>query len=128
MKIGNFSKQKGLSFWGFVWGAAMVVCMSYILILSIPPYLDNRKLYYALESLAEEPGVLRMQRHSMISLLNKKLNIDYADDIVNLNNAFRVRNVDGNKEFSIDYELVVPVFYNISLLFDFENQVLTNRK
>lgn len=128
MKSASLARQKGMSFWGFIWSAVIVVCISYLLVISIPHYINNQKLYRALEDLAVEPGIMNMNRHSMIRLLNRKLNIDYADNIVNLNTAFKVRNVDAKKELSINYELVVPVFYNVSLLFDFENSVLTRHK
>jgi hypothetical protein len=86
--------------------------------------VNNQKLYNSLVSLAEEPGVMTMHRADMIRRLNKKLNIDFADRIVNINKAFKVKTIEGKRDLSIDYELVVPVAYNVSLLFDFENHVL----
>jgi len=127
MKFQNKYNQSGLSFWGFIWGAVLLVCISYLLVIGIPPYINNAKLHRSLESLAEEPGVMSMSRAEMIRKLNRKLNIDFADTIVNLNKAFKVRNVDGNKDLSIDYEFVVPVAYNISLLLDFKNHVFAKR-
>jgi hypothetical protein len=128
MKFQNIAKQKGLSFWSFIWTAVMVVCISYLLIIGIPPYLGNQKLYRGLERLAEEPKIHSMSRITMIKLLNRQLNIDYADNIVNLDTAFRARNADGNKALSINYEMVIPVFYNISLLLDFKNEVIAIRE
>ena len=127
MKFQNKFKQNGLTFWGFIWGCVLVVCTAYLLVIGIPPYLNNQKLYRALESLTEEPSVMSMSRAAMIRSLNRKLNIDFADTIVNLDKTFKVRNVDGNKDLSIDYELVVPLAYNISLLFDFQNHVIAKR-
>ena len=127
MKFQNKYKQSGLTFWGFVWGSVLVVCIAYLLVIGIPPYLNNQKLHRSLESLAEEPDVMSMSRASMIRSLNRKLNIDFADTIVNLDKTFKVKNVDGNKDLSIDYELVVPLAYNISLLFDFKNHVIAKR-
>ena len=70
---------------------------------------------------------MSMSRGAMIRSLNRKLNIDFADTVVNLDKTFKVRNVDGGKDLSIDYELVVPLAYNISLLFDFQNHVIAKR-
>ena len=89
MKFQNKYKQRGLSFWGFIWGSVLVVCTAYLLVIGIPPYIDNRKLHNALESLTEEPRIMEMSRAKMIRLLNRKLNIDYGDRIVNLD-AFQI--------------------------------------
>ena len=125
MKFNNPRAQRGITFWYFIWQVVLFICVTYILIIGIPPYLDNAKLKRALESLAEEPRGMQMSKPQMIKLLNRKLNIDIADDIVNLKQVFKVKNVEGRKELSIDYEIAVPVVYNISMLLDFENHVLT---
>jgi len=121
----NIKNQRGLAFWGFIWGLILLIMFCYILILSIPPYLNNEKLNRALKDLASESRVMTMHRVQMISRLNRKLHIDFGTDIVDLKKAFRVKTLKtGKKELSIDYELVVPVAYNVSLLFDFNNHVL----
>ena len=128
MNFRSKSKQSGFSFWAFIWSATLVVCFCYLLIIGIPPYLDNQKLYTGLERLSEEPGIHDMSRSTMISLLNRQLNIDYAINVVDLKNAFQVRNVNGNRALTINYEKVIPVAYNVSLLFDFKNEVIAIRK
>jgi hypothetical protein len=124
MKQQIVKKQAGLSFWGFVWSAVMVVLVSYILILSIPVYINNAKLDRALQSLAEEPAIMRMSRKLMIDSLERKLNIDMADRIINIHKVFKFKKVGGKRELMLDYEVVIPVVYNASLLFDFKNHVL----
>ena len=84
MKFNNPRAQRGLTFWYFIWQVVLFICLAYLLIIGIPPYLDNAKLKRALEALAEEPRVMQMSKPQMIKLLNRKLNIDIADDIVNL--------------------------------------------
>lgn len=124
MNFQTKNNQHGLSFWGFIWGVVLFISICYLLIISIPPYLNNQKLYRSLEDLAMEPTILTMHRAQMIRLLNRKLNIDYVDTIVNINKAFKIKSIEGKRDLSIDYELVVPVAYNVSLLFDFKNHVL----
>ena len=119
-----FRNQKGVTFWGFIGGVIMIVMCCYLLILGIPPYLNNEKLNRALEDLASEPKVMEMHRVQMINRLNRKLNIDYGKDIVDLKQAFKVKTLNNSKKrLSINYELVVPVAYNVSLLFNFKNEV-----
>ena len=117
-------KQAGLTFWGFVWSAVMLVLISYILIISIPVYINNAKLDRALTALAEEPRIMKMSRKMMLDNLARSLNIDMGDRIINMNQVFQYKKVGGRRELMIDYEVVIPVVYNVSLLFDFKNHVL----
>ena len=128
MKFSNPSTQRGLSFWYFIWQVVFFICVSYILIIGIPPYLDNAKIQRALDSLVEERSVQTMSRSQIVKALNRKLNIDIADDIVQVAKVLKIKPVDGRKELRIDYEVVVPVVYNISLLMDFENSALSQRQ
>ena len=128
MNFNNLRNQRGISFWYFIWQVVLFICLSYILIIGIPPYLDNAKIKRALTSLAEDDRVNSMSRAEIVKRLNRKLNIDVADDIVSVRETLRIRNVDGRKELSMNYEMVVPVAYNVSLLLDFENRVLTPKQ
>ena len=128
MKFNNPRAQRGITFWYFIWQVVLFICVTYILIIGIPPYLDNAKINRALESLAEHESINTMGRRNMIRHLYRKLNIDAADNIVNLDKTFKYKNVEGRRELSIDYELVVPVAYNVSLLLDFKNHVLTPQR
>jgi len=128
MRFNYPRNQKGLSFWYFIWQVVFFICVSYILIIGIPPYLDNAKIQRALDSMVEEPRVRDMSRPQIVRLLNRKLNIDIADDIVKVAKVLKIKIVDGRKELRIDYEVVVPVVYNVSLLLDFQNSAITAKR
>lgn len=119
----TLKKQRGLGFWSFVWSAAVVVLVAVLLIKTIPVYVDNMKLRRVLEDLADQPNIMQTHRLEMIRSLERKLYIDYAHEIVDIKKAFKVKNLKGKRELSIDYERVVPLAYNASLLFDFKNHV-----
>jgi len=124
MRYQIVKKQRGLSFWGFVWSSVVIISISYLLIIGIPTYINNAKLSRALNDLASDPRIMVMPRIQMVRSLERKLNIDMADTVVNLNRTFQVKSIGGKKDLSLDYEVVIPVFYNVSLLFDFKNHVL----
>jgi len=120
-------RQRGLGFWSFIWSAAVLVLVAVLLIKTIPVYTDNMKLRSALEDLADRSDIMQVHRRELIRSLENKLYIDYAHEIVDLKKAFKVKNVSGKRELSIDYERVVPLAYNASLLFDFKNHVTVPR-
>ncbi|MEM7196217.1 MAG: DUF4845 domain-containing protein [Pseudomonadota bacterium] len=120
--------QRGLTFWGFVWGAAFFIILTIGAVKAIPPYMNNHKINKGLHALIDEPGIQTMARRRMLRLLNRKLNIDYADDVVNLNKAFKVKKIKGQRQLSVNYEVVVPLAYNANFLFDFTNEVIVPPK
>lgn len=121
------NRQKGISFWGFVWGAAFLICTTVILVRSIPPYLNNSKIGNALQLLSEEQNVMTASRANLLKKIKRRLNIDYADEYVNLNEAFKVKTLKQGRQITVDYEVVVPLFYNANLLFIFDNELLVTR-
>ncbi len=124
-KIGG--KQRGIGFWGLVWGAAFFILVAILATKSIPVYLTNQKIATALETLTEERDILTASRNTLLNKLKRRLNIDFAVTAVNFNKAFKVKKArNGGRELSVDYEVVIPLVHNASLLFDFKNrQVVT---
>lgn len=120
-------KQRGLSVWGFIWAAILVICILVLGMRSVPPYLANQKINNALNLLAEERNVMTASRISLLRKMKRRLNIDYADTYVDLDKAFTVKKVKGGREMSVNYEVLVPVAYNAYLLFDFKNEILVTK-
>ena len=94
----------------------------------VPAYLDNNKVVSALDSLAETPGAAQMSRRQVLDKIDNTLYIDMASDLLDLNEALTITKTKNTKVFSIDYERVIPMAYNISALLDFENSVEVSLK
>jgi len=121
------SKQKGVGFWGLVWGAAFFILVAILATKSIPVYLTNGKIATALDRLQEERDVLTASRASLLKKLKRRLNIDFAVTAVNFDKAFKVKKVKTGRELSVDYEVVIGLVHNASLLFDFKNRVVVTK-
>jgi len=125
-KIGG--KQRGIGFWGLVWGAAFFILVAILATKSIPVYLTNQKIATALERLTEERDVMTASRNTLLKKLKRRLNIDFAVTAVNFNKAFKVKKTrNGARELSVDYEVVIGLVHNASLLFDFKNRVIATK-
>ncbi|NOY15690.1 MAG: DUF4845 domain-containing protein [Gammaproteobacteria bacterium] len=117
------SNQKGASMWGLIGVAALIVLFSLVTMKLVPAYLDNNKVTHALESLGKTPGVGNWSRRQILDKIDNTLYIDMAADLLNLNEALKIRKVRNTKVISINYERVIPMAYNISALLEFENSV-----
>lgn len=120
-------KQRGVTFWGFVWGAAFFICAILLAVKAVPPYMNNYKINAALNELTEEREVMTMGKNALLNKLKRRLNIDYADTYVNLNKAFKVKQLKGKRQMTINYEVVIKMVSNAYLLLDFKNEVIVTR-
>ncbi|MGB5225502.1 MAG: DUF4845 domain-containing protein [Arenicellales bacterium] len=122
------SKQSGASMWGLIGGSALVILFAMITMKLVPAYLDNNKVASALDSLAKTPGAAQMSRRQVLDKIDNTLYIDMAHDLLDLKEALTITKTKNTKVFSIDYERVIPMAYNISALLDFENSVEVSLK
>lgn len=117
------SKQKGASMWTLIFTSALVVLFALITMKLVPAYLENNKVIHALESLAETPGAAQMSFGQVMQKIDNTLYIDLAEDLLDLKEALTISKTKSTKVFTISYERVIPMAYNISALLDFENSV-----
>lgn len=116
-------QQAGWTIWTALSVAFLIAVFALLFMRLFPPYMDNLKIQEALEKVADDPRVGAMNRRAIINELDNILYIDFAHEVVDLKEALIVEKKKQNMTISVDYEVVVPLIYNISALLDFQNQV-----
>ena len=116
------NKQKGWTIWTMLLTLAVIIFFSLLTMKLMPHYLDNRKLQTALDALTSDTRVTTMSRRQIIQELTNKLYIDYGTEIVDLKEALVLDKGKGAMSLSVEYEVVVPLAWNISALLDFNNR------
>lgn len=119
----NHNGQAGLTLWGFLFTAAVVVFFALLFMKLFPPYYDNLRIHKGMELLVEENNVTEMSRREIVRRLNRILLIDYVDEVVDMEKALRLDRRDKGVEVRVKYEVVVPLAYNLSALLQFDNMV-----
>jgi Tfp pilus assembly major pilin PilA len=114
-------KQQGVTLIGFIFMAALIAVLGIIVFRTIPIYSEFftvRKILKSINTESSEatPADIRKQ-------FDLKASADYVSDV-------KSRDLDITKEsgrvvVSVTYSKTVPLFANVSLLFDFET---SNRK
>lgn len=114
-------RQRGLTLIGFIFVAAMVAALGVVVFRAIPIYNEYFTVQKILRNINTEsndgtPANIRNQ-------FDLKASADYVYDV-------KSRDLDITKEngrivVSVTYSKTMPLFANVSLLFDFE---ATNRK
>jgi len=107
-----------------MWSAAFVIgTLAFFLFLGfklLPPYIEDMKVRSALDGLARDPGVASMSRADLIAALDKRFDIDSVTTVKPAQNLF-LENRGKTRVIRVTYEAVVPLFYNISALLEFNH-------
>ena len=118
-------RQGGWTIWSILSVALLITLFALLFMKLFPPYFDNMKLNEALETVAEDPRVTSLTRRQIIRELDDILYIDYAHEVVDLKQSLVVEKNKTSMIMSVDYEVIVPLAYNISALLTFKNRVET---
>ncbi|MDJ0957546.1 MAG: DUF4845 domain-containing protein [Arenicellales bacterium] len=115
------NKQKGWTIWTLLLTLGLIVFFSLLIMKLTPHYLDNRKIQTALDGMTSDTRIASMTRRQIVNELRNGLYIDYGKDIVNLDESLSINKEKGAVNLSVEYEVVVPLAWNISALLDFHN-------
>ena len=112
---------KGMTMWGVAMAMGLIAFFTLLFLKLMPPYLENFKIQTALRGIASESGAGSRSRDELSRALQKRFDIDDVSR-VDLRTDFIVQPRGQNgKLLRIEYEVVVPLVYNISALLQFEN-------
>ncbi len=116
------SRQSGATIWQMVSIGFLVVILALLLMKLLPPYLSDLKISGALSSLKKQAATGPMSRKEILIALEKRFdiddvkNVDLRQDVI-IEKRGRVATV------TIDYEVQVPLMFNISALMEFNHSV-----
>jgi hypothetical protein len=116
-------RQRGWTLWGLVGGMALVAFFALLIMKLFPPYLDNFKLKRALQAVAQESDIQSATKREIIRKLEKRLYVDYADELIDLKHALKIEKSKTGLTLILEYEVVVPMAYNLSALIEFNDRV-----
>ena len=114
------SRQTGATMWSMFMISLMVVFFALLLFKLIPPYLQDLKVKSVLDSI-EQQADSGMSNPEIMVALSKRFDIDdiehveLSDITIERRGAFKVIN--------IEYEAVIPLILNISVLIEFDHSV-----
>ncbi|MFO1427179.1 MAG: DUF4845 domain-containing protein [Steroidobacteraceae bacterium] len=115
-------RQKGVTFLGWLVLLTPLALVGYMAIRATPVYLGYSKVVRALEQVRQEyESTEGLTREMIAGSIQKRFDVDYVDDLTAKDMTI-TKTGDGWVVES-NYEKVVPLFYNISLLLQFEKSV-----
>lgn len=120
-------KQKGMSFIGMLLTTIIVVLLGISVIRIVPVYIQHYSVVSSIKALSKlDPSTLTISQEMNVTLLKKKLEnqlyVNEVDELVKEGIKIKPK---GQRDYlvTLDYKTSRPLFYNISLLFTFKDQI-----
>ena len=116
------SRQSGATIWQMVAIGFLVVILALLVMKLLPPYLSDLKISSALSSLKKQAAAGPMSRKEILIALEKRFDIDDVTS-VDLRQDVIIEKRGRTAIVTIDYEVQVPMMFNISALLEFNHSV-----
>jgi len=116
-------QQRGMTMWSLIFVLAVLGFTLFVGFKLIPVYLNDMKVKSAVQGLGTETRGQVLTYHEIVIALDKRFQIDDIQR-VDLKKHLIIQARGGQRDVSIAYEVVIPLFGNISILIDFEHHTL----
>lgn len=126
--------QRGFSSLCFFSTILVLLAATFFAVKIFPVYMSDRSIQNALTELSETPGAYRFQEDLLLRELQRAAvrTARLKSDLKDMRKIGYVRAKNGEKIVGVNYEVVVPVLGNVSILLRFEHeetmQVVTGRQ
>ena len=112
--------QRGMTIWSFSFVVGVFAFLIFIAFKVFLPYMEYFKVVKALNSVAQTAEFASMSKADISTALARRFDIDNVDTVDPTKSLF-LENRGRNRLVRIRYEVVTPLFHNVSLLLEFEH-------
>lgn len=111
------TRQRGLSFSGFIFGAFVLVLLSITGLKMIPAYIQNATINKIFLAIAQDPEMQKVAPREIRSSFDKRASIEDITAITSQD--IDIESDAGTPVLSASYSVKIPLVANISLYIDF---------
>ncbi len=117
------STQKGWTLWSMIFVIGVIVLFTYIGIQLVPVYTTNGNITKAMQLSLDNLSANKVSRAAIIKTIDAQLYLDGTHELLDYKKDLEVKRTPRELVINVNYERSVPLFYNLSLVATFENQV-----
>ena len=110
-----------MSIWSLSFVVGVFAFVIFLVFKLYPPYMEDFKVRNALDSVARGSDIGTMSKADISMALVKRFDIDNIDTVDTTKHLFVENRGRNSRVVRITYEAVIPLFYNVSVLLEFEH-------
>lgn len=115
------SRQRGLGLWGWLFVLGMLGIIGMVTLQLIPMYLNEMAIQKVVTTVANETGSASLPPAELRRALQTRWDVD---DITSLETKdIKIVKMGAGRAMSYEYERRAPLFYNISIVVQFQKTV-----
>ncbi|MFV1996828.1 MAG: DUF4845 domain-containing protein [Acidiferrobacterales bacterium] len=118
----NIGRQEGMTMWSIV---SLVLIGIFFLLLAfklVPVYIDDLKIGSAISRVAKKQGAGSKSAADLKASLQKMVDVEYISDTSFMSAVEILPRGANAKVIKLEYEVEVPLAYNISALLYFDHE------
>jgi hypothetical protein len=115
------SRQTGMTLIGFLLMFALIGFFTLLVLKLVPIYLEHFKIVSSLNSLQKEPDLGVKTKEEILSLLQKRWNINMVDDVTAKD--VQITKQGGHVKVQVAYEAVEHIMGNVDALVSFDDAI-----
>ena len=123
----SIKKQHGLTFISILLILGLIAFFTLLILKIGPIYLNHSKVVNALKAVEQTTDITSKTKQEIKMSLEKRFDMNYVE-YVSLNDDVVIVAQPGYVKVDIDYERVVPIFGNLSVLAEFHEGFQTGSK
>ena len=125
-KISNISQQNGWTMWSLMFVLGILGLFAYIGFQLVPVYSSNSNIKNAMQVALDEVSTSQISRSGIVSKMRGQLYLDGSHKLLDFKKDLDIKRTQRELVLKVNYERRVPLFFNLSLVATFENEVKRN--
>ncbi len=114
------NNQRGLTLISIAFILGLIAFFTLLVLKIAPIYMNHSKVVNAMEALEQTTDVQHKSKYEVKMLLDRRFNMNYVDYVEN--DDIDITKHPGYLKVVVDYERVVPIMGNLSVLAEFHEE------
>jgi hypothetical protein len=115
----NIKHQAGWTMWSMIFTMFVVGFFAYITMQLVPVYSSNSNVKNAMKVSVRDADIRKVTRSRIVKGIKSQLYLDGGSSGINYKESLKITRDRNQLIITIDYERVVPLFADISILVNF---------
>ena len=116
-----FKYQRGLTLISMLLILGLIAFFTLLVLKIAPIYIDHSKVVNSLNGLKETANIQSQSKGEVWSTLEKRFDFNYVNSVTE--NDVSITKDGGYLKVEIAYEVVKPIFGNLSVLVEFDDEI-----
>lgn len=120
-------KQQGLTLISIIIILLLIAFFTLLTLKIAPIYINHSRVMNSLNAIKNKPDIEKKSRYQVINLLQKSFNINYVEKVTKEDITI-VKHGPFYLHVRIEYEVIEPIFGNLSVLVQFDDFIEVGEK